>query len=319
LSSFYDINSKSRGTAHELLTLVDNGRYDPTINIDYFPDTDGYDQPSYWTSTPYASNDTNAWIVAFTSGELWWEGKSTRWRIRAVRGTPYGAYDNFIIPGDGTITDAGSGLMWQQCNFGQTWNGIECTGVANTCTWEQALAYVGGLQDTNYLGYNDWRLPNRNELQSILDYSIYDPATAFPNTVAEDYWSSTTYNSQHTAWSVDFYRGTPDFLPKDHEGYVYVRAVRGGSCQSECLLSIKYKAPISAKLKKDKKLKLKISGGAGFDPAGAVDAGPFSVVKGPKVNTKKGFVQITVLVPAGFPSGSVGIRVGECYGEIFIL
>lgn len=48
-------------------------------------------------------------------------------------------------------------------------------------TWEQALTYCENL----VLGvYSDWRLPNRNELQSLVDYSRYNLATSFPNTVA---------------------------------------------------------------------------------------------------------------------------------------
>ena len=57
-------------------------------------------------------------------------------------------------------------------------------------------------------GYSDWRLPNRNELQSIVDYSRYNPAidtTYFPGTVASYYWSSTTYAySTSIAWNVYF-------------------------------------------------------------------------------------------------------------------
>jgi hypothetical protein len=68
--------------------------------------------------------------------------------------------------------------------------------------WQHALDYVTKLNNENYLGYNDWRLPNRNELQSIVDYSrIYNPAfnkvftidvRYFPNTERYYYWSSTT-------------------------------------------------------------------------------------------------------------------------------
>lgn len=36
--------------------------------------------------------------------------------------------------------------------------------------WEAALAWVEQQNATNYLGYNDWRLPNAKELQSLVDY-----------------------------------------------------------------------------------------------------------------------------------------------------
>lgn len=37
--------------------------------------------------------------------------------------------------------------------------------------WEEALEYVQKMNEQNYLGYSDWRLPNVKELQSIVDYT----------------------------------------------------------------------------------------------------------------------------------------------------
>ncbi len=90
-------------------------------------------------------------------------------------------------------------------------------------------------------------------------------------------------------------------------------------------LMITYKAPVAEKLKKAKKLKLKITGGEGFDPYGDVIVGTFSVLKKkPKVKFKKGILvknelQVTVLVPAGYPKGTVEVRMDSCKGEINIL
>jgi hypothetical protein len=63
--------------------------------------------------------------------------------------------------------------------------------------------------------------------------------------------------------------------------------------------------PTAEKLKKAKKLKLKITGGEGFDPYGDVIVSTFTILKvKPKVKYKKGLlvkneVKVTVLVPAG--------------------
>ena len=91
--------------------------------------------------------------------------------------------NNFVDNSDGTISDTSTGLMWQKAT------------APGTYTWEQALTYCENLT-LPAGGYSDWRLPNRNELQSIVDYSRYNPAidtTFFPGTVASYYWSSTTY------------------------------------------------------------------------------------------------------------------------------
>lgn len=80
-------------------------------------------------------------------------------------------------------------------------------------------------------GYSDWRLPDRNESQSMVDYSKFNPAidpvfnvVPFPN-----YWSSTTHNGNpQNAKSVYFYMG--DFYSYDKSEIFSVRAVRGGQC-----------------------------------------------------------------------------------------
>ncbi len=88
--------------------------------------------------------------------------------VRFVRGdTAYGI-NNFADNGDGTVTDRASGLMWSR---------DDCGGDLN---WQQALAWVQQKNRENYLGYDDWRLPDAKELQSIVDYSRSPQATSSP-------------------------------------------------------------------------------------------------------------------------------------------
>ena len=119
-----------------------------------------------------------------------------------------------IINGGGTVTDTATGLMWQQDEAG-------------LMNWETALSYCENLQ---LAGYDDWRLPNINELQSLVDYSTYYPAIdhyAFPNAVSSLYWSSTTAaRTTYYAWHVHFYYGYVANYFKSNS--YYVRAVRGG-------------------------------------------------------------------------------------------
>ena len=73
-----------------------------------------------------------------------------------VRGnTDYGIND-FVDNGNGTITDQATSLTWMQ---GDSGSGMD---------WEDALYNCEAL---NAAGYDDWRLPNTKELQSIVDYS----------------------------------------------------------------------------------------------------------------------------------------------------
>ena len=140
--------------------------------------------------------------------------------MRAVRAGDISVITNFIDNGDGTVTDTETGLMWQQDEA--------------YMNWESALSYCENLE---LAGYNDWRLPNINELQSLVDYSTYNPAIdtyAFPHAISySSVWRSTfrssTTNSKwpEWLWCINFGNGNvSEGCEKWHGGYV--RAVRGG-------------------------------------------------------------------------------------------
>ncbi len=132
----------------------------------------------------------------------------------------------FTDNGNGTVTDAGTGLMWKQCAEGQS--GADCAGGAAVgIAWGQALRAAAAA---DFAGHADWRLPNKNELESLVERSCAGPAINaryFPNTPSTPFWSSSpsSYASYH-AWYVHFANG------KVHDGYKYepnrVRLVRAG-------------------------------------------------------------------------------------------
>ncbi|MBE0598468.1 MAG: DUF1566 domain-containing protein [Desulfuromonadales bacterium] len=133
----------------------------------------------------------------------------------------------FILHDNGTVTHKTTGLMWMRCSLGQSWNGKTCTGTAGSHSWQNALKAVH-LYD--FAGYRDWRLPNKNELDSILEESCASPAintTVFPATPLSYFWSSSPYAGlAHGAWSIDFGYGSAHATVKS--GKVHVRLVRGG-------------------------------------------------------------------------------------------
>lgn len=86
--------------------------------------------------------------------------------VRYVRGNTSYGINKFVSNSDGTITDLATGLMWAQADSGKGMN------------WQDALAWVQTNNSANYLGHNDWRMPNAKELQSILDYTRAPKMTA---------------------------------------------------------------------------------------------------------------------------------------------
>ena len=131
----------------------------------------------------------------------------------------------FTDNGDGTVRDNLTGLIWLK--------NANCFGGLN---WDPALMAANGLADgscglSDGSSAGDWRLPNVNELHSLIDLSQNNPAlpAGHPFTgVSVDYWSSTSNAAfASNAWSVDLINGGVIDDPKSDEAF-NVWPVRGG-------------------------------------------------------------------------------------------
>ncbi|MBI3353871.1 MAG: DUF1566 domain-containing protein [Nitrospirae bacterium] len=57
-----------------------------------------------------------------------------------------------------TVTDKEAGLMWTRD-----------ANIAEKCmNWYDALKFIKQLNKQKYAGYNDWRLPTKEELQTLV-------------------------------------------------------------------------------------------------------------------------------------------------------
>jgi hypothetical protein len=150
-----------------------------------------------------------------------------------------GLAGSYTDNGDGTITDERTGLMWEKLSDDGSIHDKD-----TLHTWSNAFAVkIDGLNTMAFAGYADWRLPNVNELQSIVSYGAASPAVSPPFNTAcvppctvltcsctrfDYHWSSTSYQNfpQH-AWFVHF--GDGGVSANSKSSTVPVRAVRGGS------------------------------------------------------------------------------------------
>jgi uncharacterized GH25 family protein len=96
--------------------------------------------------------------------------------------------------------------------------------------WQEALDYCNNL---TLGGYSDWRLPNVNELKSLINANEANSVTwlnaqGFFNVQAHDYWSSTTdAYSTDGAWVIYMWDGIVfSYNKSGYYGYDYVWPVR---------------------------------------------------------------------------------------------
>lgn len=130
--------------------------------------------------------------------------------------------DRYIIHDDGTVTDVWTNLMWQQCSLGKS--GANCVeGTYVYTTWDQAMQQA---ESDMTAGYDDWRLPNIKELQSLAAYDRAFPAihlTMFPDTFTSHYRSSTLFGHAGT-YTINFNNATAHSI--NRMSNTYIRLVR---------------------------------------------------------------------------------------------
>jgi hypothetical protein len=133
-----------------------------------------------------------------------------------------------IYQPEGTVFDTKTKLTWKICAEGKVFSGGLCVGDASAFAWNNAMQVFGDKGD-------GWRLPNVDELNSIVEENSRNPAinvAVFPNTPPYHFWSATVYASNPIyALAVGFDEGSTisrDKATGTSSGYSsYVRLVRG--------------------------------------------------------------------------------------------
>jgi hypothetical protein len=163
--------------------------------------------------------------VSFASGAALAQQQCASNDPRFTAATPD---SDFVDAGNGAVRHVPTGLIWQRCAEGQAWNGTTCTGTALAYTWQQAFQRADAVNAAS--AETDWRLPNRNELRSIVEGSCVNPSinsAQFPSTPVGPFWSSSPFSDtslSSPAWEVDFSNGSDG----DRGVPALLRLVRGG-------------------------------------------------------------------------------------------
>lgn len=203
-----------RGADPSGFTGTDTSSLTPFIDTAYFQFAYGQTSAGeriidsqYASSSLYVGDAAKLFGVNFADGRIKGydmvmpDGSTKTFFVQCARGNTRYGVNAFVDNGDQTITDNATGLMWAKSDSGAALN------------WQNALAWVQTQNTVNYLGHNDWRLPDAKELQGILDYArspsttnsaAINPvfnATSFINEGGQLdwpwYWASTT----HAAYS----------------------------------------------------------------------------------------------------------------------
>lgn len=203
-------------TPQELLTIVDNSKNAPAVDTTYFTGmSSNSSSVNYWSSKPYGTNQVQAIklyygnIIILSTASFVGGGN-----VVCVRGNelPSASFTTQMISSEIVVKDSVTGLMWQK------------TYPSSRYTWVNALKYC---EDLVYAGYDDWHLPNKNELASLINYDKSEaPYSDFPDMpTGFGFWSSSTFSGNtDNAWNVNF--GDSKVGNNAKTGTNFVRCVR---------------------------------------------------------------------------------------------
>ena len=228
-----------------------------------------------WSSSVRSDNSNHAWFINFVRGNVSYELVSNTYKVRCVR--EYDPCENNPCQGiansDGQCSAEEQGGYVCGCVSGYIWNGSSCvvetpytdpdTNITwsslatDTMTWDNVVLHCENLEEG---GFDDWRLPNIDELRTVIQNcektqsggtcGVSDPDhlsstgdgnslircacsennNGYYSKLGDDgnvyLWSSsTTSDITDSAWGVDFGNGCVDYTIKtSHAGSV--RCVR---------------------------------------------------------------------------------------------
>jgi hypothetical protein len=195
-------------TVHELISIIDSrfrtNNTLATVDLVHFPNVQAVNYKA--GEKDHAGND---WYVAFANyGTASNIASSTHeLYVAELSGSRVNASQNFTVTANNSeyvIVDGDRDLIWL----------FEKNPQAKT--WAQALTDTSVVNAKSTGGYSDWRLPNKNELDSLVDRTkpspmVYDGMLTGVNASVYEaaFWSNTKWfeTASVNVWRVDFNTG----------------------------------------------------------------------------------------------------------------
>ena len=174
---------------------------------------------AFWTSSSIAGdNHQQSYYYHLSAGYIGKNFKTKLYFVMCVRGEEF--QDSNFSRENGVVTDNVTGLQWQ--------DEYDNDDVNIEWSWVESLNYCENLE---LAGLNDWRVPNINELKSVVDVTK-TPAVdthfeAQPDDLSVNYFSSTAVaNHPENKYMLATFLATIDpYLTDNDVGYI--RCVRG--------------------------------------------------------------------------------------------
>jgi len=230
-------------TIKELRSLVDYSRYNPAINTTYFPNTSAASW--YLSSTTYAYNTADAWVVDFYDGDVYDDHKGDDNYVRAVRGGQTGSLGNLVLypasrnvakdagtttfsvsnTGTGTMSWSAAGMpanSWLTIQYGVSGTNsgtINCSFTSNTSTSARtgtiqvtALGATGSPKDVMVTqAGTPTPTPKPTACTATIDgnLSLHVPYITYPDPRVVSLWAYFVYEYNPTYPALILFKLTP--------------------------------------------------------------------------------------------------------------
>lgn len=188
----------------------------------------------YWSSTTAAIHRSYAWYVHMDGARMFYGNKTQDcfvWPVRGVSALLPETGQHVCYNAQGAVLEdldpvqdggAATGVIWPTERFyagddivldrltGLEW--LRCASLTDEIvSWPEALDLIRKLNEKKSSADRQWRMPNVNELESLVDCSQHSPALPadHPFTCLQEvYWSSTSsYFETDWAWALYLGKG----------------------------------------------------------------------------------------------------------------